>query len=135
MVSDGGGAPEEGGDTSLNTCLMEDGLGPLSAAFITSFLGLNPCFYGGWSRTDCWYAQRFSTTILNPCFNGRWSRTLSDEGNEREGGVLILVLMEDGLGRQRVGNYPYSAPVLILVLMEDGLGQEYPHWYVRVKES
>ena len=36
---------------------------------------------------------------LNPCFNGRWSRTRAHtDGTLAE--VLILVLMEDGLGQQ-----------------------------------
>ena len=35
---------------------------------------------------------------LNPCFNGRWSRTFTELRNFTEHWVLILVLMEDGLG-------------------------------------
>ena len=39
--------------------------------------------------------------------------------------VLILVLMEDGLGaRQSRGRQDNENRVLILVLMEDGLGEE-----------
>ena len=83
---------------------------------------------------------------LNPCFNGRWSRTLCQENLTKEQfSVLILVLMEDGLGRVPpwpcgsgsclnpcfngiwsrtlqlgCGVYPRSG-VLILVLMEYGL--------------
>ena len=36
---------------------------------------------------------------LNPCYNGKWSRgTLNDTPICGERAVLILVLMEDGLG-------------------------------------
>ena len=38
---------------------------------------------------------------LNPCFNGRWSRTLEKWANETPKEVLILVLMEDGLGQTK----------------------------------
>ena len=35
---------------------------------------------------------------LNPCFNGRWSARTRRESEKRDpSGVLILVLMEDGL--------------------------------------
>ena len=49
----------------------------------------------------------------------------------QEGGfplpVLILVVMEDSLGRcrQRLSLGPQAKPVLILVVMEDSLGQGY----------
>ena len=39
-----------------------------------------------------------------------------------DGKVLILVLMEDGLGRAIAGGAIKVTGVLILVLMEDGLG-------------
>ena len=36
---------------------------------------------------------------LNPCFSGGWSRSLEIERAEKVGrAVLILVLVEDGLG-------------------------------------
>ena len=77
---------------------MEDGLGPLSAAFITSFLGLNPCFNGRWSRTSKGVRIDYKVAGLNPCFNGRWSRTEAFPEIINLWWVLILVLMEDGLG-------------------------------------
>ena len=84
---------------------------------------------------------------LNPCFNGRWSRTRDHGGNTEGRLVLILVLMEDGLGRppgnpdfsplrlnpcfngrwSRTGKLYFTCgavSVLILVLMEDGLGHD-----------
>ena len=40
-----------------------------------SISGLNPCFSGGWSRSEIEDAQHRSTTVgLNPCFSGGWSR-------------------------------------------------------------
>ena len=35
---------------------------------------------------------------LNPCFSGGWSRSTQTELFGAEEGVLILVLVEDGLG-------------------------------------
>ena len=60
---------------------------------------------------------------LNPCFNGRWSRTAKFEQSMSLIRVLILVLMEDGLGQAlRMAKKSSKGFVLILVLMEDGLG-------------
>ena len=42
--------------------------------------------------------------------------------------VLILVLMEDGLGLGNPVRFPRRSAVLILVLMEDGLGQYFPYF-------
>ena len=62
---------------------------------------------------------------LNPCFNGRWSRTLREKFEKiLLLGVLILVLMEDGLGPWEDLTKWANETVLILVLMEDGLGQK-----------
>ena len=36
---------------------------------------------------------------LNPCCRGRWSRTVSAVHIEEKAGVLILVVVEDGLAR------------------------------------
>ena len=46
-------------------------------------------------------------------------------------GVLILVLMEDGLGRWNVTVTILSPRVLILVLMEDGLGPDGVQQWIR----
>ena len=59
---------------------------------------------------------------LNPCFNGRWSRTSDKAALLNYFNVLILVLMEDGLGLSQACIF-LTRLVLILVLMEDGLGQ------------
>ncbi len=38
---------------------------------------------------------------LNPCFSGRWSRTLAVGASvDLHNAVLILVLVEDGLGQK-----------------------------------
>ena len=60
---------------------------------------------------------------LNPCFNGRWSRTAKFEQSMSLIRVLILVLMEDGLGPTNILTINSFIKVLILVLMEDGLGR------------
>ena len=61
------------------------------------------------------------SSSLNPCFNGRWSRTTSIPASGVVA-VLILVLMEDGLGLSTRISDTAKYNVLILVLMEDGLG-------------
>ncbi len=43
---------------------------------------------------------------------------LDDKGNP----VLILVLLEDGIGEIKIQVYDYIHSVLILVLLEDGIG-------------
>ncbi len=82
---------------------MEDGLGGLKQGmFLTCIQCLNPCFSGGWSRSKS--KRNNLTNIIE---------------------VLILVLVEDGLGELSV---PYNKTpeheVLILVLVEDGLGDQ-----------
>ena len=81
--------------------LVEDGLGvfffcPLARAGHC----LNPCFSGGWSRSvKIKNHNKFYTLGLNPCFSGGWSRSvLGMTSTEQHGMVLILVLVEDGLG-------------------------------------
>ena len=61
---------------------------------------LNPCFSGGWSRSGkIKYGITQRQPCLNPCFSGGWSRRVTlfcpmpGVCN-----VLILVLVEDGLG-------------------------------------
>ena len=84
--------------------LMEDGLGhTLKLKLQLLKLRLNPCFNGRWSRTtyrgDCLTDCCLS---LNPCFNGRWSRTTENKHYViQQEYVLILVLMEDGLGQSQ----------------------------------
>ena len=59
---------------------------------------------------------------LNPCFNGIWSRTAWQTQSQHGSWVLILVLMEYGLGHWERSSKWTSLSVLILVLMEYGLG-------------
>ena len=64
--------------------------------------GLNPCFSGGWSRRPYQHQQNHRRGVcLNPCFSGGWSRSIYYPLEETpENVVLILVLVEDGLGEQ-----------------------------------
>ena len=60
---------------------------------------------------------------LNPCFSGGWSRRGVKIANHLGLTVLILVLVEDGLGEaQKKASQAALDEVLILVLVEDGLG-------------
>ena len=63
-------------------------------------LSLNPCFSGGWSRSIPFETPQGRLSHgLNPCFSGGWSRRLAKCFScctHRL--VLILVLVEDGLG-------------------------------------
>ena len=84
----------------LNPCF--NGRWSLTAAELAEAfanIGLNPCFNGRWSLTFTVTETTVVTTDgLNPCFNGRWSLTFrTKEAAIRFLGVLILVLMEDGL--------------------------------------
>ena len=61
--------------------------------------GLNPCFSGGWSRSLCEaYLNGAEAAGLNPCFSGGWSRRTKHGLLWQVERVLILVLVEDGLG-------------------------------------
>ena len=59
---------------------------------------LNPCFNGIWSRTPHKFRSMATLNSLNPCFNGIWSRTTYELADCKGRAVLILVLMEYGLG-------------------------------------
>ena len=61
---------------------------------------------------------------LNPCCSGRWSRSsLKYIEVQSETIVLILVVVEDGLGGRRAFTQEeINEVVLILVVVEDGLG-------------
>ena len=62
---------------------------------------------------------------LNPCFSGGWSRRISSMKTfPKPTPVLILVLVEDGLGAlEETPENVMERFVLILVLVEDGLGE------------
>ena len=90
-----------GGAVVLILVLMEDGLGRPSHYWDgNERSSLNPCFNGRWSRTINWKYDIQARLCLNPCFNGRWSRTSVYCTIFGGAVVLILVLMEDGLGPQ-----------------------------------
>ena len=114
------------GDNSgrvLILVLVEDGLGETSktaTACLTS--SLNPCFSGGWSRRPPSYVTRKYIDGLNPCFSGGWSRSACNARKRKRTRVLILVLVEDGLGVLVPAEKADNTIVLILVLVEDGLG-------------
>ena len=60
---------------------------------------LNPCFSGGWSRRFSFIKNANPEESLNPCFSGGWSRRKDVlRGHTYTYLVLILVLVEDGLG-------------------------------------
>ena len=62
---------------------------------------------------------------LNPCFSGGWSRRHTPRVlHVFYSRVLILVLVEDGLGAPKNYIYGNIRCVLILVLVEDGLGEQ-----------
>ncbi len=61
--------------------------------------GLNPCSSGRWSRSNMDMYPETSFRGLNPCSSGRWSRRPARRClTQTVGAVLILVLVEDGLG-------------------------------------
>ena len=62
-------------------------------------------------------------TSLNPCCSGRWSRRREKcQKHLRAVIVLILVVVEDGLGASILNPREKKKFVLILVVVEDGLG-------------
>ena len=111
---------------------------------------LNPCFSGCWSRTPPKPSAQSMALSLNPCFSGCWSRTPSHQWVSSSCQVLILVLVDVGLG---LVTLTFSEPfpmclnpcfsgcwsrtlriqrnlwrgiwVLILVLVDVGLGQDF----------
>ena len=56
--------------------LVEDGLGDMANGNGRGNTNsLNPCFSGGWSRSqDSYDLSNFDCICLNPCFSGGWSR-------------------------------------------------------------
>ena len=84
----------------------------------------NPCYSGQWSRTCMLQEQQCASLPgLNPCCSGQWSCTDTKLLAGVLQGVLILIVVDDGLVRyQLVPNY-IPKPVLILIVVEDGLVQ------------
>ena len=69
------------------------------------------------------FRKKLVRNSLNPCFSGGWSRSVQIVINAQIWEVLILVLVEDGLGvRENSILCAERLYVLILVLVEDGLG-------------
>ena len=82
--------------------MVSDAVGEYSESTSTS---LNPCFNGIWSRPVYGGVRLAAGMSLNPCFNGIWSRTHRHGVSQRQAvQVLILVLMEYGLGHDQDGN-------------------------------
>ena len=86
--------------TSLNPCF--NGIWSRSSTLHISTVlcanCLNPCFNGTWSQICPHLTLVGTLSRLNPCFNGIWSRTETCEVKVWMRDVLILVLMEYGLG-------------------------------------
>ena len=62
-------------------------------------------------------------SCLNPYCLGGWSRRWEDEEpRELILKVLILIVLEDGLGGSKVDIIVQKVAVLILIVLEDGLG-------------
>ena len=105
---------------------MEDGLGALfSPLLLIHLIRLNPCFSGGWSRSIhliFGMILQFLVLILVLVEDGLGDQQYIPVKTLKRF-VLILVLVEDGLG-VLVLNTKQTIPqrVLILVLVEDGLG-------------
>ena len=83
--------------------LVEDGLGVVKFILLSQApKGLNPCFSGGWSRSlSIQILSKITSICLNPCFSGGWSRRIIGS-IKRPMKVLILVLVEDGLGVSQI---------------------------------
>ena len=83
---------------------------------------VNPCFNGGYSRSEINRNVGDDGVCLNPCSNGRYSR----RGEQIMFKKLELSLNPCSNGRysrSRTNYIPYpKGKVLILVLMEDTLG-------------
>ena len=60
---------------------------------------------------------------LNPCFSGNRFGSMDGDWMSLRGTVLILVLVEIGLGAHIDGTFELREGVLILVLVEIGLGE------------
>ncbi len=54
-------------------------------------------------NSACYLLQDYFAS-LNPCSSGRWSRSYIQVSLSIDKPVLILVLVEDGLGDQSKGN-------------------------------
>ena|GEM_PF-1059961 len=123
---------QRGGEKDvLILVLVEDGLGAHTAGDARGGHPhrLNPCFSGGWSRSSLSFFSAFSFFVcLNPCFSGGWSRRRGPYG---QGGVFHNRLNPCFSGGWSRRDLFYTMVqfsfVLILVLVEDGLGDLNKH--------
>ena len=86
---------------------------------------LNPCFSGGWSRRQYGLSCCFLLHSLNPCFSGGWSRRYLRRAWGRPFYMGLNPCFSGGWSRSSELQMPSLLPivgVLILVLVEDGLG-------------
>ena len=83
---------------------------------------LNPYCSGQWSRTLSQTVSQTTISCLNPYCSGQWSRTAWDEKRlTRQEGVLILIVVDNGLVQvfEDLGNKVIE--VLILIVVDNGL--------------
>ena len=95
--------------------------GKTSVKFITIHC-LNPYCSGQWSRTLSQTVSQTTISCLNPYCSGQWSRTAWDEKRlTRQEGVLILIVVDNGLVQvfEDLGNKVIE--VLILIVVDNGL--------------
>ena len=75
------------------------------------------------SELNLYKSLSYENTCLNPYCLGGWSRSEAEEKikmwQER---VLILIVLEDGLGEAQRKRCEEFVKVLILIVLEDGLG-------------
>ena len=95
------------GSEVLILVVVDDGLVPVVAkAEELGIRGLNPCCSGRWSSTGRVTSKSSSRWSLNPCCSGRWSSTIICFFTcGRVGGVLILVVVDDGLVLDLIRHY------------------------------
>ena len=62
---------------------------------------------------------------LNPCCSGQWSSTSFSTSSGKYGGVLILIVVDDGLVPMTVQRHTTKPlEVLIFVVVDNGLVQQ-----------
>ena len=106
--------------------MLEYGLGERVKTYQpNSGKGLNPYYAGIWSRRGfCPVGIQGKTDSLNPYYAGIWSRSLMEKSAKVDWWevVLILIMLEYGLGAQEFYDYADYVAVLILIMLEYGLG-------------
>ena len=128
--------PLSQGNCCLNPCCHGRwSVTPYKGTAAHSWTCLNPCCHGRWSMTRCQTAIGSRPLSLNPCCHGRWSMTLQVCWYTQAIGVLILVVMVDGLWHRGLG-WPHRRwrRVLILVVMVDGLWLNNYYWQTFVQD-